>query len=196
MPAARRAIPMLPKHQAKGRAPAVLLALATMLLAQHAVAGSLRCQGKLIQVGDPKVRMVEACGQPLSRDVVAVERVYEDGQQLRVSYVEQWSYATAGVEGYQLLRFDGGRLVGEGMRCAGGLVRPGDTTVTVLQKCGEPVERDATGLVQDPPGPASPAVVSDAPIEQWVYSQGEGTLLQIVTLRGGRIESIENGPRQ
>ena len=174
----------------------VLLAIAAIGVAQEAVAGSLRCQGKLIQVGDPKARLVEACGQPLSRDVVAVERVYDDGQRARVSYGEQWSYTSAGVEGYRLLSFEGGRLVGEGMRCARGLVSPGDTTVTVLQKCGEPVERDAAGLVQDPPGPAQQALVSDTPIEQWVYSQGEGTLLQIVTLRGGRIESVENGPRQ
>jgi hypothetical protein len=174
----------------------VVLLVSAALLAHEAVAESLRCEGKLIQVGDPKARLVAVCGQPLSREVVAVTRVYAEGRELRVSYVEEWSYATDGVEGFQLLRFDAGRLVGEGMRCAGGLVRSGDTTVTVLQKCGEPVSRDAAGLAQEPPGPASPAVVSDVSIEQWVYSQGEGSLLDIVTLRGGRVESIETGPRR
>lgn len=156
----------------------------------------MRCGGKLLKPGDPKARLVAACGEPLSRAVVAVVRDYEDGEQVRASYVETWSYETKGVTGYRLLRFEAGRLAGEGMRCAGGLVEAGDTTVTVLQKCGEPVERDAAGLAEEPPGPAARAVVTEAPVQQWVYSGGKGNLLKIVILRGGTIESIENGPRE
>jgi len=173
-----------------------LVAIAAAALPHAAFAGSLRCKGKLVQVGDPKARLVAACGEPISRDVVAVVRAYEDGEKIQSSYAEEWAYPTAGVEGHRILRFVGGRLVGEGMRCSGRLVRPGDTTVSVLQRCGEPVTRDSAGLAHPPPGSASRAVVSDSPIEQWVYSQGEGSFLRIVRLRGGTIESIETGPRR
>jgi hypothetical protein len=173
-----------------------LIALLTGLLAHAAAADSLRCNGRLIEVGDPKARLVAECGQPLSREVVEVIRAYDDGQQVRSLYAEEWAYETAGAEKHQVLRFEGGRLVGEGMRCAGKLVVEGDSTVTVLKRCGEPVTRDTAGLVHDAPGPASRSVVSDSPVEQWVYSQGKGTLLKIVLLRGGTIERIEDGARQ
>lgn len=174
---------------------AVVIVIAA-LLAPTANAASLRCDGALLKVGDPKVRLLTECGKPLSSSVIAVLRDFGDGEPVRSSYAETWSYETAGVDGYRLLRFEGGRLVGEGMRCEDGLVREADTTVTVLQKCGEPVTRDSDGLVNEAPGPASRSVRSESLIEQWVYSAGEGSLLKIVVLRGGRIESIENGPRR
>lgn len=176
---------------------AILLASVTALLTQAAAADSLRCDGKLVQVGDPKARLLTECGVPLSRDVVAVVRASEDGTQTRLIYAEEWSYETPSVEGFQVLRFEGGRLVGQGMRCSGQLVQAGDSTVTVLQWCGEPVTRDAAGLAYETPGPAShAAVISESPVERWVYLQGKGSLLMIVTLRGGKIEQIESGPRQ
>lgn len=179
------------------RAVAVLLvAMAAALLAQTAAADSLRCNGRLLKVGDPKARLLAECGEPLSRDVVAVVRALDNGEQIRSRYAETWSYETPSTTGYRLLRFEGGRLVGVGMRCEAGLVEAGNTTVTVLQKCGEPVTRDAAGLVNEPPGPASRSVLTESPVEQWVYSGGKGSLLKIVLLRGGEIESIENGPRE
>lgn len=171
-------------------------ALGIALLAPAAAADTLRCKGKLIEVGDPKARLIQECGQPISRDVVAVIRAFDDGEQIRSNYAEDWAYENDGVEGYQVLHFEAGRLIGEGMRCSGELVDEGDTTVTVLQRCGEPITRDSAGLVHEAPGPASQAITSDSPIEQWVYSQGKGSLLKIILLRGGLIEGIEDGPRQ
>jgi len=187
--------PRIPASHAHAIRALVVLAI-VVVFSSGASAESLRCDGKLLKVGDPKARLLSACGEPLSRDVVAVVRALANGKQVRSSYVETWSYQTAGVREYQLLRFEAGRLVGDGMRCEAGLVEAGDATATVLQKCGEPASRDATGLVDEPPGPAAPAVVSESLVEQWVYSGGEGALLRIVSLRDGRIESIENGPRQ
>lgn len=185
-------LPKKPAHIVRG---AVVLAIAA-LLSQAASAESLRCDGALVKVGDAKARLLAACGEPLSRDVVAVVRALADGKQVRARYAETWSYETAGVAGYRLLRFEGARLVGDGMRCPTGLVKEGDATSTVRQKCGEPASRDAAGLVAESPGPAAPAVLSESLVEQWVYSMGEGSLLRIVSVRAGRIESIENGPRQ
>jgi hypothetical protein len=174
----------------------LLVALVAALLAQTATADSLRCNGRLLKVGDPTARLLAECGEPLSRGVVAVVRDFDDGEQVRSSYVETWSYPTASTRGYQLVRFESGRLVGEGMRCRAGLVREGDAKVTVLQKCGEPTTRDSAGLVDEQPGPAERSTRSESLVEQWVYSQQKGSLLRIVEVRGGRIESITNGPRQ
>ncbi len=189
----------MPSPQATRATRAALVVLAAIVaacFAQTAAAGALRCDGSLLKVGDPKARLIAKCGEPVSQDVVAVVRAFDDGEQVRSSYSVTWAYPTAGVEGYRLLQFEAGRLVGKGMRCKAGLVEAGDTPVTVLAKCGEPVTRDTAGIVNEPPGPAARAVRSESLVEQWVYSQGEGSLLKIVVLRDGRIESIENGPRQ
>jgi hypothetical protein len=174
------------------------LVLCTLALALPlpALADSIRCNGKLIQVGEPKARLIAECGEPLSKEVVAVERAYAEGQPVRVSYVEIWFYPSSNTEGYQTLRFEAGRLVGAGIRCKDHLVQPGDTKVTVLKRCGEPASRDAAGSQQASPGPAARGPVSESLLEQWVYDFGPGRLLAIVTFRGGRIASIENGPRQ
>lgn len=193
-----RSFPARPRADfASGAGPGLLLLCALALaLPAHAFADSMRCQGKLIQVGDPKARLAVECGDPLSKDVVAVERAYADGQPVRVQYVEEWSYPAPNTEGYRLLRFEAGRLVGEGIRCGERLVAAGDTTATVLQRCGQPISRDSAGLRPASPGPASQSPVSEVLLEQWVYDRGPGRLLAIVTLRGGRIEAIEDGPRQ
>lgn len=179
-----------------GRALRAGVALASaVLLAQTASAESIRCDGALVEVGDPKVRLLAECGEPLSRDVVAVVKVLADGEEIRSSYAETWSYET-GAREYRVLRFEGGKLVGDGMRCGRDLVEAGDTTLAVLQNCGEPVSREAAGRVNDPPQPAARNVVSESLVEHWTYSQGPGKFSQIVVLREGRIEAIENGSRE
>ncbi len=172
------------------------LVVGASLVSGAAQAGSMRCDGKLIQPGDTKARLTVACGPPLVRDVVAVERALAEGEPIRLDYVETWTYPVPSSEGFQLLRFEAGRLVGEGMRCEGALVEAGHTTATVLQRCGEPLARDAEGLAPASAAPAPSTAPLEVPIEQWVYDRGKGRLLAIVTIRGGRVESIEDGERR
>jgi hypothetical protein len=176
--------------------PLALLCGLVLALPGDALADSVRCDGRLIEVGDPKARLAAACGEPFSKDVVAVERVYADGRPVRIDYVEEWTYPAQNTLGYDLLRFEGGRLASPGIRCGEHLVEAGDTMAVVLQRCGAPRSRDSAGLLAESPGPAAPAPTSEVLLEQWVYDRGPGQLLSIVTLRGGRITAIEDGPRR
>jgi hypothetical protein len=172
-----------------------LLCALALVLPAPASADSLRCDGKLIQVGDPKARLIAACGSPLSREVVAFERAYADGEPVRIETVEEWTYPAPNADGFRNLRFVAGRLVGDGIRCEGALVQHGDTTAAVRKRCGEPITRDSAGLRRTAPGPASPGPVREVALEQWVYDRGPGRPLSIVSLRGGRVTAIENGSR-
>jgi hypothetical protein len=179
---------------------AVVIPLLTsigLLVAAQAQAGSMRCDGKLIEAGDTKARLVTACGEPETKSVVAVERSVAGGVPVRLDVVEEWSYPAPNTEGFRILRFEGGLIVGDGMRCEGVLVGPGDTPSTVIARCGLPALRDTIGLAPGAPAPAvDEAPVLEVPVEQWVYDRGPGRFLAIVTLRGGRVEAIEDGRRR
>jgi len=162
-----------------------------------AQAGSMRCDGKLIEVEDTKARLLAACGEPEAQSVVAVERSVAGGVPVRLDVVEEWSYPAPNTEGFRTVRFEGGKVVGEGMRCKDVLVGPGDTPVTVTERCGPPLLRDTIGLAPGAPAPdVADAPVLEVPLEQWVYDRGAGRFLAIVTLRGGKIQSIEDGRRR
>jgi hypothetical protein len=167
------------------------------LLAPQALADSIRCEGKLLLEGDTKAKLLHACGEPLSKDVVGVERAYANGEQIRVDYAEVWTYPTPNTQGFQQLRFEAGQLVGDGMRCKGALVQTGDTAAVVRSRCGAPTTRDSAGLHSATPGPASLAQpIAEVLLEHWVYDRGAGKLQAIVVLRAGRIVTIEDGRRR
>lgn len=168
------------------------------LVAAQAHAGSMRCNGRLIEPGDAKARLVAQCGAPMSKSIVAVERASAGATPTRLEYVEEWTYAAPSTSGFQILRFEAGRLTGDGMRCGNVVIREGDLTRTVLDECGEPISRDTAGLAPAAPAPvpSGEPPVLDVPIEQWVYDRGRGQFIAIVTVRGGRVEAIEDGRRR
>jgi hypothetical protein len=96
------------------RAPVVALVLA--LLAPGAAA--LRCPDGVVAIGDHKVEVLDACGEPLTRDQVVespTRVVTVDGrperQTLAVGIVtEEWIYEFSPQRFRQLLRFRGNRL--------------------------------------------------------------------------------------
>ena len=64
------------------------------------------------------------------------------------------------------------------IRCGNELVRVGDPTIKLLQRCGEP---DLKELLN-----------TDGPIvERWTYNCGSLRFMRIITLRGGVIRKIE-----
>lgn len=64
------------------------------------------------------------------------------------------------------------------IRCGNELVRVGDPTIELLQRCGEP---DLKELLN-----------TDGPIvERWTYNCGSLRFMRIITLRGGVIRKIE-----
>lgn len=70
------------------------------------------------------------------------------------------------------------------LRCGNQLVSIGDRSFEVLQKCGEPVDRDLIGYSL---GPSDRREYS---IEEWVYGPDNG-MLSILTFEGNRLRQIE-----
>lgn len=100
-------------------------------------------------------------------------------------------------------------IYADSMRCGTKLVDTGDTKADVLRRCGEPmlkeVLRSNTGYRfrsddikngkntdRDEIRFLNETTEID---EQWTYNPGWGKFLQLVIFRGGRVESIKDGPR-
>ncbi|PIF17981.1 uncharacterized protein DUF2845 [Acidovorax delafieldii] len=93
----------------------------------------------------------------------------------------------------------------QSLRCNGSLVGKGDSPVTLLQKCGDPIYRQGVcvsmlqlGWVVTPYRPGSPAAVlanQCVPMEEWTYDRGPGTFLGVVRIYNGTIESVRDGDR-
>jgi hypothetical protein len=91
----------------------------------------------------------------------------------------------------------------ESLRCNGQSAEVGDSRVSLLYKCGEPLLRDSfcapvfVGGPQ-PPGvlpqplsaPLAQAVVGCVPVDEWLYDRGPGHLMATVRLQSGVIQSI------
>ena len=68
--------------------------------------------------------------------------------------------------------------IGQNIRCGSKIVRVGDPTIELLQKCGEPELRElikTDGFI----------------IEKWTYNCGAARFMRILTLRGGVVQKIE-----
>lgn len=76
-----------------------------------------------------------------------------------------------------------------GLRCGHELVQEGESAAALVLACGEPMLRQTITR-------ARRRSATEQVEEQWTYDFGPGTLLQIVTLEGGKIESIEDGERR
>ena len=88
----------------------------------------------------------------------------------------------------------------ESLRCEGGSVSEGDSRLSLLYKCGEPVLRDSfcspvyyPGTLEVIPEPYAQQVVPCLPVEAWLYERGPGQLAATVYLRSGRVQSIRYG---
>ncbi len=64
------------------------------------------------------------------------------------------------------------------LRCAGGIVATGDSTRTVAQKCGEPLDVQA---LQDV-GPV------------WIYNIGQSKFMYYLAFQNGRLQRIVSAP--
>ena len=88
----------------------------------------------------------------------------------------------------------------ESLRCNGQIAAEGDSKVSVLYKCGQPLLKDAfCAQVYYPhslyavPEPFASASVPCQPIEEWLYERGPGELTAIVRFRSGVVQSIRYG---
>lgn len=99
---------------------------------------------------------------------------------MRMRLGTQWIGA-----GILALLLSGPALASGSLRCGGKIVDEEDLAAELLAACGEPSFRDQF-MVQLPSG----AYVAD--VEMWTYDFGPQQLLRLVTLRNGRISSIDS----
>lgn len=88
-------------------------------------------------------------------------------------------------------------VAAETLRCNGMIVSEGDSKVSVVYKCGEPLLKDSfcapvVDLRTGRPVPDAVAgwVVPCQTVEEWLYDRGPGNMLAKVRLRGGVVLSI------
>ena len=93
----------------------------------------------------------------------------------------------------------------QSLSCNGSLIGKGDSPVSLLQKCGEPIYRQPIclsmlqlGWVVTPFQPGSPNAILASqcvPMEEWTYDRGPGTFFGVVRIYNRSIESVRDGDR-
>lgn len=73
----------------------------------------------------------------------------------------------------------------DAIRCGSRIISVEARAADILSACGEPDFRD----VRSYPGPRDPGEIAES--EQWTYNFGSNQLLQVLTLRNGRLVEIE-----
>lgn len=90
----------------------------------------------------------------------------------------------------------------ETLRCNGNLAVEGDSRLSVLYKCGQPLLKDAyCAPVYYPhrhslylvPEPFASAALPCQQVEEWLYERGPGNLAATVRFRDGVVQSIRYG---
>lgn len=90
----------------------------------------------------------------------------------------------------------------QSMRCKNDLVNVGDNKAAVIQKCGDPMARDAfCKPVETSVNPATEpgkTVVNVNPcesVDEWTYNPGRGQFMTTLRFESGRLTSISYGDR-
>ena len=88
----------------------------------------------------------------------------------------------------------------ENLRCNGAIASEGDSRLSVLYKCGQPLLADSFcapvylwGTPQPIPAPLVPLGVPCQTVEEWLYDRGPGNLMATVRFRDGRVQWIRYG---
>lgn len=96
-----------------------------------------------------------------------------------------------------VLAFAAAPAAAESLRCNGMIASEGDSKLSVLYKCGEPLLKDSfcapvVDLRSGQPVPDSIAgwIVPCQTVEEWLYDRGPGNMLAKVRFRGGVVLSI------
>jgi hypothetical protein len=188
------------------RLPVLLSTLlgACCLLAMVAVeARTLRCDGRLVSVGDRRYDALVACGEPDLRVPVRLQVI---GALPAYPYEEVWYYNFGPHRLMRELRLREGRIIaietaGYGFRPEHpGSCRPRDlrhdmTALELLARCGDPDDIESRtrylGHRYGHPQSYGSVVVE----EDWIYDFGPRYLYRVVTLTAGRISNVESGRR-
>ena len=80
----------------------------------------------------------------------------------------------------------GDALATGAMRCGQWVISSGDSIVTVISRCGEPLYKEVISGGEGSRGQR---------VEQWTYSQGPNRFIKILEFRSGILVSIRSGKR-
>ena len=90
----------------------------------------------------------------------------------------------------------------ESLRCSGGIASEGDSRLSVVYKCGQPVLKDTfcaplyfsqSQNLYLVPEPFAAAYLPCQQTEEWLYDRGPGNLVATVRIRSGVVQSITYG---
>lgn len=88
----------------------------------------------------------------------------------------------------------------ESLRCNGHSATEGDSRLSVLFKCGEPLLKNTycapvyySGTPRPVPHPFTCYLVPCQQIEEWLYDRGAGNLMATVRFHAGGVQSIRYG---
>ncbi len=176
-------------------------------------ASDMRCNDRLVSLGDSKAEVIAKCGEPVFSNVVAYEkdRTTTDNVHAVEIALEQWTYNLGPNTFLKILTFRGGELVSieDGQRVSEDADNTkrftasiGDTQADILQRYGQPLYKEVVSVesthykssLQLDGGKTMQT--TDELLEQWSYSFGPGTFLKVLTFRSGRLVKIEDGGRQ
>lgn len=87
----------------------------------------------------------------------------------------------------------------ETLRCSGGIVDEGDSSISLLYKCGQPLLRESfcapvyyNGNPNPLPQPFANAVIPCLQTDDWLYDRGPGNLPATVRVRSGAVVTIRH----
>jgi hypothetical protein len=181
-------------------------------------ADTIRCQGGIVSVGDPKIDLLGKCGPPALREIRHGGRSrFVLGFQSADVSVETWSYDFGPRQFLQIVTIVNGRVTaiergGYGY-AAGGAAGPrgvpvstcdpavldeGDTKLDVLAQCGEPATADVweeeRGYAVVEPGTSAAAGGWFTVLrEVWTYNFGPRRFLRLVHFENGKVTRVETG---
>lgn len=93
-----------------------------------------------------------------------------------------------------------GKTSAESLRCNGYSASEGDSRLSVLYKCGEPLLKDSYcapvyygNALYPVPEPWARAFVPCQQVDEWLYDRGPGNLMATVRFQSGVVQSILYG---
>ena len=177
---------------------------ALLLLAAGAPAQALRCDGRVVDVGDHAIQVRERCGEPFWIDAyteVLVRGEYGPLEQRVERPVEAWYYNFGPNRLLRRLLLVDDRLVREdslgygvatiGTDCRIDALPAGTPAGVVVARCGEPIsrrERWREIVRRDEAGNARRRYLRD---EDWVYDVGANRDRRLLRLVDGVVQGVE-----
>lgn len=177
-----------------------------------ASADSIRCDGRLVSVGDTSVTLRARCGAPdhlarypVLRTTVATPSASSLGSRVRAveEEVQLWTYVGDPGDLWRLVRVRRGvvesvtvlgRPASSNDDCTDTTPSDGTTVGEVRLTCGAPVDR-SRWIEERSAGHAAGATRRLIVRERWIYDPGPGRLLRVLEFANGKLVSVSTAER-